>query len=131
MTGQFDATRPVSRHHPPAESSTAIWVASSTAEWATYGRNWNHVSNSVGLSTLGLFTGQRDPKERAVKPGSDAGHLHRLDLSAAPPTGCCSAGKWRPCRHDLSAAAATLTQQFVELSENECVKLRIRRRDGP
>jgi hypothetical protein len=64
MTGQFDATRPVSRHHPPAESSTAIWVASSTAKWATYGRNWNHVSNSVGLSTLSLFTGQRDPKER-------------------------------------------------------------------
>jgi hypothetical protein len=51
MTGQFDATRPVSRHHPPAESSATIWVASSTAEWATYGRNWNHISNYVGLST--------------------------------------------------------------------------------
>ena len=38
MTGQFDATRPVSRHHPPAESSTAIWVASSTAEWRRHVR---------------------------------------------------------------------------------------------
>ena len=27
MTGQFHAMRPVSRHGPPAEPSTAIWVA--------------------------------------------------------------------------------------------------------
>jgi len=96
MTGQFHATRPVPRHGPPAEPSTAIWLASSTTEWATCGRNWSHISNSVGLSTLGLFTGQRDPKDRAVKPGSHAGHHHRLDLSAAAPTGCCSGGNGGP-----------------------------------
>jgi len=94
MTGQFDATRPsrgitLQLNHLPLSG----WPAA-----PRNGRRMdaNHISNSVGPSTLGLFTGQRDPKERAVKPGSHAGHHHRLDLSAAAPTGCCSGGNGGP-----------------------------------
>ena len=80
MTGQFDATRPVSRHHhPAAESFAVVSMASSTGHWASYGRNWAHISDSVGLSTLCLFAVPRDAKVRAVKPGSHDGHLHRPD----------------------------------------------------
>ena len=48
MTGQFNATRPVSRHHhPAAESFAVVSMASSTGHWASYGRKWAHISDSV------------------------------------------------------------------------------------
>ena len=78
MTGQFSATHPVSKHHPAAESFAHVSMASSIGHWASYGRNYAYISDSVGLSTLCFFAVPRDA-EGGVKPGSHAGHLHRPD----------------------------------------------------
>ena len=96
MTGQFHATRPVSRHRPLADPSTAICVASSTTEWVTCGRNWSHISNSVGPSTLGLFTAQRDPKDRG-------GEAWLSFWPSSPPRFECGAADWVLLRREMEA----------------------------